>query len=177
MYRPGQGQWISNPYILNSPSGEWTIHAYTRLFFKIIISFCRWAVGSGLSMYVALLKLDLILSLIGWLRYHWYYNHLIKHKDMIITPICKFFFFYPKWFRCVSTKLTTILVRRLIDLRVRKRRLWTTVIWKFTSKLIKVANKLNSKLSDFRRAAESHRQTRKYVRSWIKPGMKLFDIW
>nr|CAD2133286.1 unnamed protein product [Meloidogyne enterolobii] len=29
---------------------------------------------------------------------------------------------------------------------------------------------------DFRRAAESHRQTRKYVKSWIKPGMKLFDI-
>lgn len=31
--------------------------------------------------------------------------------------------------------------------------------------------------SDFRRAAESHRQTRKYVKSWIKPGMKMIDIW
>ncbi|KAL3077547.1 hypothetical protein niasHS_012253 [Heterodera schachtii] len=30
--------------------------------------------------------------------------------------------------------------------------------------------------NDFRRAAESHRQTRKYVKSWIKPGMKLIDI-
>lgn len=31
--------------------------------------------------------------------------------------------------------------------------------------------------NDLRRAAESHRQTRKYIKSWIKPGMKMFDIW
>ena len=30
---------------------------------------------------------------------------------------------------------------------------------------------------DIRRAAESHRQTRKYVKSWIKPGMSMIDIW
>lgn len=30
---------------------------------------------------------------------------------------------------------------------------------------------------DLRRAAESHRQTRKYIKSWLKPGMKMFDIW
>uniref|UniRef100_A0A915DCF0 Methionine aminopeptidase 2 n=1 Tax=Ditylenchus dipsaci TaxID=166011 RepID=A0A915DCF0_9BILA len=30
--------------------------------------------------------------------------------------------------------------------------------------------------NEFRRAAESHRQTRKYVKSWIKPGMKMIDI-
>ncbi|CAD5218852.1 unnamed protein product [Bursaphelenchus okinawaensis] len=29
---------------------------------------------------------------------------------------------------------------------------------------------------DFRRAAESHRQTRKWVKSWVKPGMKMIDI-
>ena len=29
---------------------------------------------------------------------------------------------------------------------------------------------------EFRQAAEAHRQTRKYVKSWIKPGMKMFDI-
>lgn len=29
---------------------------------------------------------------------------------------------------------------------------------------------------EFRQAAEAHRQTRKYVQSWIKPGMKMFDI-
>jgi methionyl aminopeptidase len=30
---------------------------------------------------------------------------------------------------------------------------------------------------DLRQAAEAHRQTRKYVQSWIKPGMKMIDIW
>ncbi|VDM95577.1 unnamed protein product [Thelazia callipaeda] len=29
---------------------------------------------------------------------------------------------------------------------------------------------------DFRRAAEAHRQTRKYTQSWIKPGMKMIEI-
>ncbi|EJW77621.1 methionine aminopeptidase [Wuchereria bancrofti] len=30
--------------------------------------------------------------------------------------------------------------------------------------------------NDFRRAAEAHRQTRKYARSWIKPGMTMIEI-
>lgn len=30
---------------------------------------------------------------------------------------------------------------------------------------------------DFRQAAEAHRTVRKYVRSWIAPGMKMIDIW
>uniref|UniRef100_A0A8R1DRX6 Methionine aminopeptidase 2 n=1 Tax=Caenorhabditis japonica TaxID=281687 RepID=A0A8R1DRX6_CAEJA len=29
---------------------------------------------------------------------------------------------------------------------------------------------------DYRRAAEAHRQVRKYVKSWIKPGMSMIDI-
>ncbi|PAV84893.1 hypothetical protein WR25_25205 [Diploscapter pachys] len=29
---------------------------------------------------------------------------------------------------------------------------------------------------DYRRSAEAHRQVRQYVRSWIKPGMKMIDI-
>ncbi|CAJ0558054.1 unnamed protein product, partial [Mesorhabditis spiculigera] len=29
---------------------------------------------------------------------------------------------------------------------------------------------------DYRRAAEAHRQVRKYVKSWVKPGMKMIDI-
>lgn len=29
---------------------------------------------------------------------------------------------------------------------------------------------------DFRRGAEAHRQTRKWVQSWIRPGMKMIDI-
>lgn len=31
--------------------------------------------------------------------------------------------------------------------------------------------------NDVRQAAESHRQTRKYMQSYIKPGMKMIDIW
>ena len=31
-------------------------------------------------------------------------------------------------------------------------------------------------LQDLRQAAEVHRQTRAYVMSWIKPGMKMIDI-
>jgi hypothetical protein len=30
---------------------------------------------------------------------------------------------------------------------------------------------------DLRQAAECHRQTRKWVMSWIEPGMKMIDIW
>lgn len=30
---------------------------------------------------------------------------------------------------------------------------------------------------EFRQAAEAHRTTRKYVMSWIAPGMKMIDIW
>ncbi len=30
---------------------------------------------------------------------------------------------------------------------------------------------------EFRQAAEAHRQTRKYVQSWIKPGMTMIEIW
>lgn len=29
---------------------------------------------------------------------------------------------------------------------------------------------------DYRRAAEAHRQVRKYVKTWLKPGMKMIDI-
>ncbi|VDN56345.1 unnamed protein product [Dracunculus medinensis] len=29
---------------------------------------------------------------------------------------------------------------------------------------------------DFRQAAEAHRQTRKYVKSWLKPGLKMIEI-
>lgn len=34
----------------------------------------------------------------------------------------------------------------------------------------------NDLYKEFRQAAEAHRQTRKYVMSWIKPGMKMIDI-
>ena len=31
--------------------------------------------------------------------------------------------------------------------------------------------------NDLRQAAEAHRQVRKYVQGFIKPGMKMIDIW
>ncbi|KAI6230239.1 Initiation factor 2-associated protein [Aphelenchoides fujianensis] len=37
-------------------------------------------------------------------------------------------------------------------------------------------NSFEEMYNDLRRAAESHRQTRKYLHSWLKPGMKMFDI-
>ena len=30
---------------------------------------------------------------------------------------------------------------------------------------------------ELRQAAECHRTTRKWVMSWIEPGMKMIDIW
>lgn len=32
-------------------------------------------------------------------------------------------------------------------------------------------------LADVRQAAEAHRQTRKYVQSFIKPGLPMIEIW
>ena len=31
--------------------------------------------------------------------------------------------------------------------------------------------------NDFRQAAEAHRQVRKYVQGYIKPGLTMIDIW
>lgn len=53
-----------------------------------------------------------------------------------------------------------------------------TAINRFTSEEKKVLDSSYIEIyKDFRRAAESHRQTRKWVKSWIKPGMKMIDIW
>lgn len=42
----------------------------------------------------------------------------------------------------------------------------------------RVLDKANEELwNDFRQAAEAHRQVRKYVKSWIRPGMTMIDIW
>ncbi|PIO53389.1 hypothetical protein TELCIR_25277 [Teladorsagia circumcincta] len=30
---------------------------------------------------------------------------------------------------------------------------------------------------DYRRSAEAHRQVRSYVKSWVKPGMTMIEIW
>jgi len=53
----------------------------------------------------------------------------------------------------------------------------TTAANRFTSEEKKALDLATSELyKDFRQAAEAHRQTREYVRSWIKPGMRMIDI-
>uniref|UniRef100_H3A049 Methionine aminopeptidase 2 n=1 Tax=Latimeria chalumnae TaxID=7897 RepID=H3A049_LATCH len=52
-----------------------------------------------------------------------------------------------------------------------------TAAWRMTNEEKKVLDKANEEMwSDFRQAAEAHRQVRKYVRSWIKPGMTMIEI-
>ena len=50
--------------------------------------------------------------------------------------------------------------------------------WRTTNEEKRVLDKANEEVwSDFRQAAEAHRQVRQYVRSWIKPGLTMIDIW
>lgn len=50
--------------------------------------------------------------------------------------------------------------------------------WRTTSEEKRALDRANEEMwSDFRQAAEAHRQVRTYVRSWIKPGMTMIDIW
>ncbi|XP_035498542.1 methionine aminopeptidase 2 isoform X4 [Scophthalmus maximus] len=49
--------------------------------------------------------------------------------------------------------------------------------WRTTSEEKRALDRANEEMwSDFRQAAEAHRQVRSYVRSWIKPGMAMIDI-
>jgi len=53
----------------------------------------------------------------------------------------------------------------------------TTAINRMTSEEKKALDQAHTDFyKDLRQAAEAHRQTRKYVQSWIKPGMKMIDI-
>lgn len=50
--------------------------------------------------------------------------------------------------------------------------------WRTTSEEKRALDRANEEIwSDFRQAAEAHRQVRSYIRSWIKPGMAMIDIW
>uniref|UniRef100_UPI00398E9C51 methionine aminopeptidase 2 n=1 Tax=Pristiophorus japonicus TaxID=55135 RepID=UPI00398E9C51 len=52
-----------------------------------------------------------------------------------------------------------------------------TSAWRMTSEEKKVLNQASEEIwSDFRQAAEAHRQVRKYVKSWLKPGMTMIEI-
>uniref|UniRef100_A0A665VR30 Methionine aminopeptidase 2 n=1 Tax=Echeneis naucrates TaxID=173247 RepID=A0A665VR30_ECHNA len=49
--------------------------------------------------------------------------------------------------------------------------------WRITSEEKRALDRANEEMwSDFRQAAEAHRQVRSYVRSWIKPGMAMIEI-
>ncbi|KAG7221097.1 hypothetical protein INR49_017538 [Caranx melampygus] len=49
--------------------------------------------------------------------------------------------------------------------------------WRITSEEKRALDRANEEIwSDFRQAAEAHRQVRSYIRSWIKPGMAMIDI-
>lgn len=53
-----------------------------------------------------------------------------------------------------------------------------TAAWRTTSEEKKALDQASEEMwNDFREAAEAHRQVRKYVMSWIKPGMTMIDIW
>ena len=50
--------------------------------------------------------------------------------------------------------------------------------WRGTSEEKRAMDKANEEMwSDYRQAAEAHRQVRQYVRSWVRPGMTMIDIW
>ncbi|XP_037016145.2 methionine aminopeptidase 2 isoform X1 [Artibeus jamaicensis] len=52
-----------------------------------------------------------------------------------------------------------------------------TAAWRTTSEEKKVLDQASEEIwNDFREAAEAHRQVRKYVMSWIKPGMSMIEI-
>uniref|UniRef100_A0A8C9FHX2 Methionine aminopeptidase 2 n=1 Tax=Pavo cristatus TaxID=9049 RepID=A0A8C9FHX2_PAVCR len=54
---------------------------------------------------------------------------------------------------------------------------WRTAAWRITSEEKKALDQASEEIwNDFREAAEAHRQVRKYVMSWIKPGMTMIEI-
>lgn len=53
-----------------------------------------------------------------------------------------------------------------------------TAAWRMTNEEKKFLDQANEEMwNDFRQAAEAHRQVRKYVMSWIKPGLTMIEIW
>lgn len=54
----------------------------------------------------------------------------------------------------------------------------SSAAWRTSNEEKKMLDKANEEMwNDFRQAAEAHRQVRQYVKSWIKPGMTMIDIW
>lgn len=54
----------------------------------------------------------------------------------------------------------------------------SSATWRMSNEEKQMMDKANEEMwNDFRQAAEAHRQVRQYVKSWIKPGMTMIDIW
>ncbi|KAG2460041.1 MAP2 aminopeptidase, partial [Polypterus senegalus] len=52
-----------------------------------------------------------------------------------------------------------------------------TAAWRMTNEEKKALDKASEEIwNDFRQAAEAHRQVRKYVMSWLKPGLTMIEI-
>ncbi|XP_074609473.1 uncharacterized protein LOC141863703 [Acropora palmata] len=51
-------------------------------------------------------------------------------------------------------------------------------LWRETNEEKRALERMQSDIySDVRQAAEAHRQVRKYVQGFIKPGMTMIEIW
>uniref|UniRef100_G1R1G6 Methionine aminopeptidase 2 n=1 Tax=Nomascus leucogenys TaxID=61853 RepID=G1R1G6_NOMLE len=59
----------------------------------------------------------------------------------------------------------------------KKKKRGRTAAWRTTNEEKKALDQASEEIwNDFREAAEAHRQVRKYVMSWIKPGMTMIEI-
>jgi len=51
-------------------------------------------------------------------------------------------------------------------------------LWRETNEEKKALDRMHDDiLADIRQAAEAHRQTRRYVQNFIKPGLTMIEIW
>jgi hypothetical protein len=80
-------------------------------------------------------------------------QHQNIHRMMGKTTIKKNTFFFISLNRSLAINRTTSEEKRMLDMA-------QTEIYR-----------------ELRQGAECHRQTRKWVMSWIEPGMKMIDIW
>lgn len=50
--------------------------------------------------------------------------------------------------------------------------------WRMSNEEKRAIDKASEEVwNDYRQAAEAHRQVRQYIKSWIKPGLSMIDIW
>lgn len=82
-------------------------------------------------------------------------------------------FLYPSAFNILVKFCFVLMTHAMLCLFQRR-----TAAWRTTSEEKKALDQASEEIwNDFREAAEAHRQVRKYVMSWIKPGMTMIEIW